>query len=281
MVNQTVTAALIQARVSKDKNENIEKHVSLIEKAASAGARIICAQELFYAPYFPFEQDQKWFSLFEPVPGPTTSLMQELAEKLNVVLIIPLPEIEMPGVYYNTAVIIDANGEILGKYRKVHLPHLEGFYEQFYFRSGNLGYPVFKTLFGKIGIMIDYDRFYPEVARILALKGAQILFNPCTTIMDLSRFAWLIVQRCHAVVNNVFVGTSNRVGVENDSGIYYGTSYFCNPRGEIIAQGSQENDEIVVAELDLRMIQEERNRWNFFRDRKPFTYSELSKEPLD
>jgi len=280
-MNRTISAALIQARVTGDKNENIQKQISLIENAAAAGAKIICLQELFCTPYFPFEQNSKWFSLFETIPGPTISLMESVAQKLNVVLIVPIPEIEMPGICYNTAVVIDANGSISGKYRKVHLPHMEGFYEQFYFRSGNLGYPVFNTLHGNIGILIDYDRFYPEVARILTLKGAEILFNPCTTVMDLSRYAWFIVQRSHAVVNNVYIGTSNRVGIENNSGIYYGTSYFCNPRGEIISQGSQEDDDIVIAEIDLDAIREERYRWNFFRDRKPNTYLELIKEPLD
>ncbi|HUW64404.1 MAG TPA: nitrilase-related carbon-nitrogen hydrolase [Spirochaetia bacterium] len=281
MRSQKVCAALIQARVTRDKDENIARHVALVENAAAAGAQIICLQELFYTPYFPYKQDDSRFAVFEPVPGPTVRLMQELAARLRVVLIVPLPEMETAGVYYNTAVVIEADGEILGRYRKVHLPHLEGFYEKFYFRSGNLGYPVFKTSVADIGIVMDYDRFYPEVPRILALKGAQILFNPCTTVMDLSRYAWFIVQRAHAVVNNLYVGTSNRVGAENESGIYYGTSYFCTPRGEIAAQGSQEEDDIVIAELDLGLIEAERSRWNFFVDRRPSSYADLVKGPLE
>ena len=275
MKNPTVCAALIQARVTPDKDENIARQVALVENAAAAGAGIVCLQELFYTPYFPWREEGDWSWAFEPVPGPTVRLMQNLAARLAVVLVVPLPEVDDDGSCYNTAVVIEADGSILGKYRKVHLPHLKGFYEKRYFKSGDLGYPVFKTSVADIGIVLDYDRFYPEVPRILALGGAEILFNPCTTVMDLSRYAWFIVQRAHAVVNNVYVGTSNRVGAENESGIYYGTSYFCTPRGEIIAQGSQEEDDVVIAELDLRVIGEERSRWNFFLDRKPSSYGDL------
>lgn len=277
MSNSKVCAALIQAKVGHDKMENIEKHISLIEDAAAAGAQIICLQELFYTSYFPYREGKNDFSLYESIPGPTVELMGRLAARLGVVLIVPLPEVEGPGAYYNTAVVIETNGEILGKYRKVHLPNLIGFYEKSHFCTGNLGYPVFKTSVADIGIVMDYDRFYPEVARILALKGAQILFNPCTTAMDVSRYAWFILQRSDAVVNNLYIGTSNRVGAENDTGIYYGTSYFCSPRGEIIAQGSQEEDDIVIAELDLEVIEEERSRWSFFVDRKPSSYGDLIK----
>lgn len=271
-----VASALIQASVVASKNDNIEKNIRMIKEAAAAGAQIICLQEMFYTQYFAAQQDPKWFALAEPVPGPTTELMQEIAAAHQVVLIVPLPEVEMPGIYYNTSVVIDADGTILGKYRKVHVPHLECFWEKYYFKTGNLGYPVFNTKYAKIGVFIDFDRHYPEVPRILALKGAQILYNPCTTIMDLSRYIWFIVQRSHAVINGVFVGTSNRVGKEPYSpGAYYGTSYFCGPNGEILAQGSQDKDEIVLAQLNLTHIEKERNRWNFFRDRQPDTYSEL------
>ncbi|MCL5046912.1 MAG: acyltransferase [Actinobacteria bacterium] len=272
----TVISALIQASVGPEKEENVEKHIKMVRQAAAQGAQIICLQELFYSYYFGAQQDEKWLSSAERIPGPTTELMRALARDLGVVLILPIAEIDARGICYNTAVVIDADGSILGKYRKMHLPHLEQFWERFYFKPGDLGYPVFQTAFARIGVFIDFDRHYPEVPRVLALKGAEILFNPCATVMDLSRYIWFIEQRSHAVANGVFVGTVNRVGQEPLSeGLYYGTSYFCDPCGEILAQGSQDRDDIVLTTLNLAKIQEERNRWNFFRDRRGETYQEL------
>ncbi|MDQ7790153.1 MAG: nitrilase-related carbon-nitrogen hydrolase, partial [Clostridia bacterium] len=225
---------------------------------------------------FAAEQNAKWLEVAEPVPGPTTELMQEAAARHGVVLVVPLAEIASPGEYYNTAVVIDADGSLLGKYRKVHLPHIKGFQETFYFKTGDLGYPVFKTRYGTIGVLIDFDRHYPEVARILALKGAQILFNPCTTVMDLSSHLWFVAQRSHAALNGVFLGTSNRVGTEPfTDGVYYGMSYFCGPNGEIMVQGAQNRDEIIIADMDLGQITEEMKRWKFFDERHPETYHEL------
>jgi len=277
-MNNVIKSAMVQTSVCPSKNDNIEKNVNMIKEAASLGAQIVCLQELFYTQYFASEQDPKWLALAESIPGPTIEIMQDLAVSNGIVLVVPIMEADKPGVYYNTTVVIDADGQLLGKYRKIHLPHFEGFWEQYYFKKGDLGYPVFKTAYATIGIMSDYDRLFPEVPRILALKGAQIIYNPCTTVMDLSRHIWFITQRGHAISNAVFVGTSNRVGKEPYSpGVYYGMSYFCSPNGEILIQGSQNQDEIVIAELDLGLIDREREKWNLLRTRQPDTYEELLK----
>ncbi len=278
----SLVSALIQAAVGPDPADNVAKHVEAIKQAAFQGARIICLQELFNTQYFaarsisqPGPEPPPWA---EPVPaGPTTRLMQDLARELGVVLMVPLAEAVPGGAHFNTAVVIDADGSISGKYRKMHVPHMEGFWERTYFQPGDLGYPVFRTAFATIGVLIDFDRHYPEVPRLLALQGAEVLYNPCTTVMDLSHYAWFIEQRSHAVANAVFVGTVNRVGQEPySSGTYYGTSYFCDPSGEIIAQGSQDQDDIVVATLDLERIGEERRRWDFLRNRRGETYGLLA-----
>lgn len=273
---KNVRSALIQASALGDKGATVEKHLALIQEAASRGAQIICLQELFWSHYFGAEQDSRWHQMAETVPGPTISLMQEAARDLEVVLIVPLHEMELPGVYYNTAAVIDATGEVLGKYRKVHIPQVQGFAEKFYFRPGNLGYPVFETAYAKIGVFIDYDRHFPEVGRLLALKGAEILFNPCTTVISLSKYLWLFEQRAIAMANGVFVGTVNRIGTDPiGGGVFYGSSYFCDPFGEILAQGSQDRDEIVMATLALEKISRVREVWPFFRDRRPDTYAGL------
>lgn len=278
-------AALIQATdalpnsvdLPKIKQANIDKHVELIRQAAEKGAQVCCLQELFYAPYFPAEQDTRWYSLAEPIPdGPTIKLMQQLAKQHGMVLVVPIYEQEMPGVLYNTAAVIDDEGNYLGKYRKHHIPHLyPGFWEKFYFKPGNGGYPVFNTRFGKIGVYICYDRHYPEGARELGLNGAEIVFNPSATVAGLSEYLWRIEQPAHAVANQYFVGAINRVGTESpwNIGEFYGNSYFCDPRGQFLAQGSRDQTEVIVADLDLDQIQEVRNVWQFYRDRRPETYT--------
>ncbi len=274
----SVVSALIQATAGPDKQANLIKHIGLIKEAAARGAQIICLQELFSSYYFGAVRDPGWFAVAERIPGPTSDALGHLAKDLGVVLIAPIAEEAGADIRYNTALVLDADGRLLGKYRKMHLPNMDRFWEGFYFRPGDLGYPVFQTVFAKIGVLIDFDRHFPEVPRILALKGAQILYNPCTTVMDLSRYIWFIEQRAHAVASGVFVGTSNRVGLEPLSpGTYYGTSYFCDPCGEILAQGSQENDEIVLATLDLTRVAQEKDRWNFVRNRRPETYDQLTK----
>jgi N-carbamoylputrescine amidase len=261
------------------KQANIEKHIPLIEQAAREGVQIICMQEIFTGPYFCAEQTTRWYDSTEPIPdGPTTKLMQELAKKHSMVIVVPIYEEESPGVYYNTAAVIDADGTYLGKYRKNHIPHVApGFWEKFYFKPGNLGYPVFDTAYAKVGVYICYDRHFPEGARALGLNGAEIVFNPSATVAGLSEYLWKLEQPAHAVANAYFVGAINRVGHEQpwDIGEFYGQSYFCDPRGQFLATASRDKTELITAELDFDKIREVRNTWQFFRDRRPETYEEL------
>ena len=263
------------------KENAIQKHLKLIDQAAAKNVKILCLQELFYGPYFPAEQNIKWYSLVEKIPeGPTIKLFQEKAKKHGMVIIVPIYENVMAGVYYNTAAVIDADGKYLGKYRKNHIPHVNpGFWEKFYFKPGNLGYPVFQTQYGKVGVYICYDRHFPEGARILGLNGAEIVFNPSATVAGLSEYLWELEQPAHAVANGYFVGAINRVGREMpwNIGEFYGKSYFCDPRGKIVAQAKRDTDEVVVAELDFDMILEVRNTWHFFRDRRPETYEDINR----
>src|SRR5262245_19335639 len=282
-----VRGGLIQATLSepgtapieKIKKSMVDKHVAMIEKAAGQGAQVVCLQELFYGPYFCCDQDTKWYSLVEKIPeGPTVKLMCDLAKRLKVVLIVPMYEEDIPGVYYNSAAVIDADGKYLGKYRKMHIPHVApGFWEKFFFRPGNLGYPVFDTAVGKVGVYICYDRHFPDGARCLGLNGAEIVFNPSATVAGLSEYLWKLEQPAHAVANQYFVGAINRVGVEKPWAIseFYGQSYFCDPRGQILAQGSRDQDELIVADLDLDKITEVRHVWQFYRDRRPETYGAI------
>ena len=270
-----VKAGLIQTRTSCNKQENIDKAVSFIEKGANQGVQVFALQELFFSPYFAAEQDNKWFEWAEPIPGPTISTMQEIAKKLKVVLIIPIFEEVNRGVYYNTTAVIDADGEILGLYRKNHIPHLKGFWEKFYFKPGNLGYPVFDTAYCKVGVYTCYDRHFPEGARILGLNGAEIVFNPSATVDSLSKYLWELEQPAHAVANMYYVGAINRVGKEMDESPFFGTSYFVNPKGQFLSKGSYDQEEIVIADLDLDLITETRKLWQFYRDRRPETYDEL------
>src|SRR3972149_4649144 len=211
---------------------------------------------------------------------PIHQLMQEQAKKYGMVMVVPVYEEEMTGVYYNTAAVIDADGKYLGKYRKHHIPHCDpGFWEKFYFKPGNLGYPVFQTAFAKVGVYICYDRHFPEGARILGLNGAEIVFNPSATVAGLSEHLWRLEQPAHAAANQYWIGALNRGGHELpwDIGEFYGSSYFCDPRGQIVAEGSRDKDEVVVADLDLDRIEEVRHTWQFFRDRRPGTDQEMTK----
>lgn len=268
--------------IEKIKHDNIVKNLALIEEAAVRGVQIVCMQEVFTTPYFCAEQEPRWYEAVEKIPdGPTVKLMQEVASKHGMVVIVPIYEEEITGVYYNTAAVIDADGSYLGKYRKNHIPHTKpGFWEKYYFKPGNLGYPTFDTAFARIGVYICYDRHFPEGARALGLNGAEIVFNPSATVAGLSEYLWELEQPAHAVANGYFVGAINRVGHEQpwDIGEFYGKSYFCNPRGKIIAQASRDSDELVVADLDLDQIREVRNVWQFFRDRRPETYDALVKD---
>ena len=277
-----VRCGLIQATDTSSKSDSnevvkkkaVDKHLALIDQAAAKGSQITCLQEIFFGPYFCQDQDTRWYDLAETVPGPTIETMQAAARKHQMVLIVPIYEKQITGVYSNTAVVIDADGSILGKYRKTHIPHVQNFWEKFYFKPGNLGYPIFETRYAKIGIYICYDRHFPEPARALGLAGAEITFNPSATIASLSRYLWQLEQPAHAVANGFFTGAVNRVGVESEfgPGKFYGSSYFCDPRGRIIAQGNEDTDDVVVADLDLDMIKEVRDTWQFYRDRRPETY---------
>ena len=289
-MSRIVRAGLIQATLcepatsapEKIKKAMIGKHVDLIAQAADKGAQVLCLQELFYGPYFCAEQKPKWYAMTEQIPdGPTTKLMCELAKKYEMVMVVPIYEEDLPGVYYNSAAVIDADGSYLGKYRKTHIPHCEpGFWEKFYFRPGNLGYPVFETRVGNVGVYICYDRHFPEGARCLGLNGAEIVFNPSATVAGLSEYLWKLEQPAQAVANQYFVGAINRPGFEEPwrIGEFYGQSYFCDPRGQIMAEGCRDKDDIVIADLDLDMIREVRNVWQFFRDRRPDMYDEIVME---
>jgi beta-ureidopropionase len=275
---ERVKIGLVQSAWTGDKDSMIEAAVKQAREAAALGAQAVCFQELFYGPYFCQVQDPRYYDYTEPVPGgPTTDLMSDLAAEVGAVLVVPVYEVEQPGVYYNTAFVVDADGSYLGKYRKHHLPQVHGFWEKFYFRPGNLGYPVFDTAIGKIGVYICYDRHFPEGWRALGLNGARIVFNPSATSRSLSQYLWQLEQPAAAVANQYFVAAINRVGVEplgDDD--FYGTSYVVDPRGQIVGgAASDREDELVVREIDLGMVDEVRRVWAFYRDRRPDSYGAL------
>jgi len=273
-----VRAALVQAAWTGDQESMITKSIDLANKAAKDGAKVLCFQELFYGPYFCQVQENEHFAYAEPIPGgPTTKRMQKLAKDTGMVLIVPMFEMEQEGFYYNTAAVIDADGTYLGKYRKTHIPHVKGFWEKFYFRPGNTGYPIFDTAVGRIGVYICYDRHFPEGWRALGLAGAKIVFNPSATSRGLSMYLWNLEQPAAAVANEYFIGAINRVGVEplgDDD--FYGSTYFVNPRGQKVGDAASDaDDEVIVRDLDLDMIEEVRQQWAFYRDRRPDAYGPL------
>ncbi|WP_169569039.1 nitrilase-related carbon-nitrogen hydrolase [Sneathiella limimaris] len=257
----------------------IEAHIPYIEKAGEQGVQVLSFQEVFNQPYFCPSQDAKWYAAAEKIPdGPTVNLMKEYARKYNMVIVVPMYEEEKTGIYYNTAAVIDADGTYLGKYRKTHIPQVAGFWEKFFFRPGNSGWPVFETAYCKLGVYICYDRHFPEGWRALALNGAEYIVNPSATVKGVSQYLWELEQPASAVANGVYIGANNRVGTEApwNIGEFYGSSYVVNPRGEIIAQASEDQDELIVADMDMDMIREIRNNWQFFRDRRPETYGDLA-----
>ena len=278
-----VRGALLQASWTGDKESMIQKHEQQAHEAAKQGAGVMLFQELFYGPYFCQVQDAQYYSYTELIPdGPTTKRMQDLARQTGMVLVVPMYEedSQASGIYYNTAAVIDADGRYLGKYRKTHIPHVKGFWEKFYFRPGNTGYPVFETAVGKVGVYICYDRHFPEGARALGLNGAEIVFIPSATSRGLSEYLWRIEQPSHAVANGYYVGTINRVGIEADIGDddFYGQSYFVDPRGQFVGEvGSAHDEELIVRDLDMDKIMEVRNTWQFYRDRRPDAYGDLTR----
>jgi beta-ureidopropionase len=276
----SVRAALVQTKWTGDKESMIEEHIAQARAAAAQGTQVMCFQELFYGPYFCQVQDPKFYEYAEAVPdGPTTKRFQELARELGMVLVLPVYEQEQPGVLFNTAAVIDADGSYLGKYRKNHIPQVKGFWEKFYFRPGNLGYPVFDTAVGKVGVYICYDRHFPEGWRALGLNGAQIVFNPSATHRGLSAYLWQLEQPASAVANEYFVGAINRVGVEDlGDNDFYGTSYFVDPEGKFVGSVADAYaPELVVRDLDMDLLTEVRNRWAFYRDRRPEAYGDLTR----
>jgi len=272
-----VRAALVQTNWTGDKESMILAHEQYARDAAAQGAQVICFQELFYGPYFCQVQDKQYYEYAESIPGPTTERFQAIAKELGIVMILPMYEQEQPGVLYNTAAVVDADGTYLGKYRKQHIPHVKGFWEKFYFRPGNGGYPVFDTAVGKIGVYICYDRHFPEGWRALGLNGAQIVFNPSATSRGLSQYLWSIEQPAAAVANEYYVGAINRVGIESlGDDDFYGQSYFCDPRGQFIGGvGSPRDEELLVRDMDLDVVTQVRQTWQFYRDRRPDQYGDL------
>ncbi|NVM94312.1 nitrilase-related carbon-nitrogen hydrolase [Arthrobacter wenxiniae] len=276
-----VRAAITQAMWTGDKESMLAKHEGYVRLAAAQGVQIICFQELFHGPYFGIVQDQKYYDYAEAIPGPITERFQKLAAEHHMVIILPLYEEDQPGVLYNTAAVIDADGSYLGKYRKNHIPQVDHFWEKFYFRPGNLGWPVFDTAVGKIGLTICYDRHFPEGWRVLGLGGAQIVFNPNASKPGLSNRLWELEQPAAAGANGYFVAVPNRVGAEKqefgDSAVdFYGSSYFVDPLGNFVgAMGSTRSEEMLVRDLDLDLVRQTRNNWQFYRDRRPDIYDPI------
>jgi len=277
-----VKAALIQMHGDAQKERNVERAEALVRQAADQGAQVVCLQELFNTIYFCFENDPTYFELAEPIPGPSVDRMAELAGDLGVVIVAPIYELGPDGERYNTAAVLGPTGDLLGIYRKsgiaaIETPTLSGD-EPYYFKPGDTGFEVFETPFARIGILICYDRHFPEAARILALRGAQVVFVPNAT-SGMSRDLWTLELRAHAVENVYYVGGVNRVGydVDGSPNYFYGSSFFCDPTGRIIVQAGDENEEVVTADLDFSVIEPRREEWGFFRHRRPDLYTDLVK----
>ncbi|GAB4361992.1 MAG: nitrilase-related carbon-nitrogen hydrolase [Kiloniellaceae bacterium] len=283
----TVRAGLIQMALKADTGDTPQAirdrmnaaHLPLIEEAGKKGVQVLCLQEVFNQPYFCPSQDAKWYGAAEKIPdGPTTTLLQEYARKYSMVIVVPIYEEDITGVYYNTCAVIDADGRYLGKYRKTHIPQVAGFYEKFFFKPGNSGWPVFETAYCRLGVYICYDRHFPEGWRALALNGAEYIVNPSATVAGLSQYLWKLEQPASAVANGCYIGAVNRVGTEApwNIGKFYGSSYVVNPRGEFLVEASEDKDELVTADMDMDKVREVRNLWQFFRDRRPETYGPLT-----
>ena len=284
----------VQSRCSADLDANLAAAEHGIRKAAAAGAQIVCLQELFRSLYFCQVEDHKYFELAEPVPGPTTEKMRALAKQLGVVIVVSLFERRAPGIYHNTAAIIDADGTYLGKYRKMHIPDDPLYHEKFYFTPGDLGFSAWDTKFARIGVCVCWDQWYPEAARLTALRGAQILFYPTAIGWHPEEKAeygrrqhssWETVQRGHAVANGCYVVVPNRVGHEAPEGgpgiEFWGQSFICDPSGEIITKGSPDKEDVIVAEADLASVETQRTHWPFLRDRRIDAYADITRRFID
>jgi N-carbamoylputrescine amidase len=287
-------AGLIQMSCSLDPNENLEKAIWRLREAAAQGAQVVCLQELFRSQYFCREENAELFALAETIPGPTTATLGRIARELHIVIVASLFERRAPGLYHNTAAVIGATGELEGRYRKMHIPDDPLYFEKFYFTPGDLGFQKFDTPFGPIGVLVCWDQWYPEGARITALKGAGILFYP-TAIgwhpAEKDEYgaaqldAWRTIQRAHAIANGVYVAAVNRVGFEKgltDTGLeFWGSSFIADPFGQVIAQASTDKEEILVAECDSARMDEVRRNWPFLRDRRIDAYGPIGSRWLD
>jgi len=291
-----INLGLIQTSASASSEENLKKTLGLVERAARSGAQIICTQELFGSQYFCQSENHDFFKLAEKIPGPTTAAFQKLAKKHAVVIIASLFEKRAAGVYHNTAAVIDADGSLLGIYRKMHIPDDPLFYEKFYFTPGDLGFKVWPTRYGKIGVLICWDQWYPEAARLTAMQGAEILFYPTAIgwhpsekqeYGERQHGAWETIQRSHAVANGCFVASVNRVGHEIISSVggpgleFWGQSFVAGTSGEILAKASIENEEVLIVPVDLAKVDVTRTHWPFFRDRRIDAYGDLTKRLID
>ena len=277
---------LIQMSMGEAPGPNMRKAMEGVREAAAGGAEVVCLPELFRTRYFCQSEDAALFALAEPIPGPSTEALAELAAELDVTVVASLFERRAAGLYHNTAAVLDGARGYVGKYRKMHIPDDPRFYEKFYFTPGDLGFKSFETEHGDLGVLICWDQWYPEAARLTALRGAEVLIYPTAIgwhpeekarLGERQHDAWELAQRAHAVANGYFMGAINRVGTEApwNMGTFYGTSYFVNPRGEFIVEGSEDNSELIVGDLDLSMIDTVRETWQFFRDRRPEAYDEL------
>jgi N-carbamoylputrescine amidase len=290
---QTIKLGLIQTACSADPDANLEKTLALAERAAQRGAQIICTQELFRSQYFCQREDHKNFKLAEPVPGPSTAAFQKLAKKHKVVIIASLFEKRAAGVYHNTAAIIDADGSLLGRYRKMHIPDDPLYYEKFYFTPGDLGFKAWQTRYGKIGVLICWDQWYPEAARLTALQGAQILFYPTAIgwhpgekkkYGERQHNSWETIQRGHAIANGCYVAVANRIGHEKLAGRgieFWGQSFVAGTSGEILAKAGAAREEILIVPIDLAKVDTTRTHWPFLRDRRIDAYGNLTKRFVD
>ncbi len=287
----SIKVGLVQMSCTDDASQNLDKAIAGIRVAASKGAQVVCLQELFTSLYFCDVEDYENFKLAEPIPGQTTDELSAVAKELGVVIIASLFEKRAQGLYHNTTAVIDADGEYLGKYRKMHIPDDPAYFEKFYFTPGDLGYKVFKTKFATIGILICWDQWYPEAARLTSLMGAEVLFYPTaigwSTAQDEATNneqynAWQTIQRSHAIANGVHVVSVNRVGLEQDGAMkFWGGSFVSNPFGTLIAKGSHDNEEVIVADIDLSKTDSYRTHWPFMRDRRIDSYGDITKRFID
>ena len=287
------SVGLVQASCQDNPQANRDTAFAAVRAAASRGAQIICLQELFCSQYFCQIEDSRLFDLAESIPGPSTEQAAALARELGVVLIVPVFERRAAGLYHNTAAVIDASGDLLGTYRKMHIPDDPQFYEKFYFTPGDLGYQTFDTRFARIGVLICWDQWYPEAARLTALRGAEIIFYPSAigwlpsereTLGPVQHDAWRTIQRSHAIANGVYTAVVNRVGHEGTTGPglqFWGQSFVCNPEGRVLTEGSDSHDDVLVVECRRDVLEEQRRGWPFLRDRRIDSYGGITSRYLD